>query len=117
MAESRDLEKEFISLAKSIADREEEKYKRIAQEIIASMAAIIFTAVMFGWRFVDGSYNSPGFDLKIFYISFAQHMSLPFAIVLFFAGYFNLKDKRYFSGSIVIMCSLVFFWLANHIIN
>lgn len=117
MAESRDLEQEFLSLAKDISDREHEKYKRIAQQIIASMAAIVFTAVMFGWRFVDGSYNSAGFDLKVFYIAFAQHMSLPFAVVLFFAGYLNLKDKLYFSGSIVIMCSLVFFWLANHIIK
>ena len=114
MAESKDLKQEFLSVAKEIADKEQEKYDRMAQQFLSAMGGIILTAVIFAWRFADGDFNSMGFQLKIMYIVVVQLLAYPLQGAFLLIGYFHLKEKFFVSGIVLILCSLVYVWLGFH---
>ena len=109
-----ELEQEFLSLAMDIRDREQEKIDRMVKQFLSAMGAIILTSVIFAWRFADGDFNSMGFQLKIMYIVVVQLLVYPFQGVFLLVGYFHLKEKFYFSGIVLILCSLVYVWLGFH---
>lgn len=114
--DTEELKMEYIRVLKSIGDTQQEAYNRIIKQIIAAIAAIFFTSVMFGWHHMCQAegIGSAGFQLKTFYIAFAQKLAFPFSLTLLLAGYFHLKEKLYLSGPVLILCSLVFLWIAKH---
>ncbi|MED4116579.1 hypothetical protein P4661_27465 [Priestia megaterium] len=114
--DTEELKMEYIRALKSIGDTQQEAYNRIIKQIIAAIAAIVFASAMFGYHHTcqGEALTRNLFQIKMFYIAFAQKLAFPFSLTFLLIGSVHLKEKLYLSGPVIVLCSLVFLWIATH---